>query len=96
MNPNVIRIIPTDNHTILLEFDNDEVREFDVKPYLDKGIFIELQKLDYFRTVRIVARGIEWPNEQDFSFDTLYMASKPIKSIQGKAVNPTPINSISR
>ncbi len=74
MNPKVNQVKPTDNHTLIVTFDNDEVREFDVKPYLDKGIFTELKDLSQFRTVKVVAGSVEWSGEQDLSYDTLYMA----------------------
>jgi hypothetical protein len=75
MSPRVKRVETTDNHTLIVAFANGEVREFDVKPYLEKGIFKELKDLSYFRAVKVVAGSVEWPHEQDFSFDTLYMAS---------------------
>lgn len=74
MNPRVKHAEPTDNHTLIVTFDNDEIREFDVNPYLDKGIFAELKDLSYFRQVKVVAGSVEWPHEQDFSYDTLYLA----------------------
>jgi len=74
MNPKVKTVEPTNNHTLIVAFANGEVREFDVKPYLDKGIFTELKDLSYFRSVKVVAGSVEWPHEQDFSFDTLYIA----------------------
>ena len=59
-----------------------EIREFDVKPYTDKGIFTELKDLSYFRSARVVAGSVEWPHEQDFSFDTLYIAGCPVSPNQ--------------
>lgn len=85
MNPKVKDVEPTDNHTLIVTFSNGEVREFDVKPYLEKGIFTELKDLSYFRSVKVVAGSVEWPHEQDFSFDTLYLAGTtlaPNKALQ--------------
>jgi hypothetical protein len=45
---------------------------FDVKPYLSKGVFKELKKSSYFKKVRVVWGGIQWPHEQDLSAETLY------------------------
>ena len=78
MNPKIKHIEPTDNHTLIATFENDEIREFDVRPYLDKGIFTELKDLSYFRRVRVVAGSVEWPHEQDFSNDTLYIAGRAL------------------
>ena len=74
MNPKVEKVEPTDNFQLVITFTNGEVRQFDVKPYLDKGIFTELKDPSYFQSVRAVAGSIEWPHQQDFSFDTLYLA----------------------
>jgi hypothetical protein len=44
---------------------------FDVKPYLGGSAFKELADKSYFRLVRPAHHGIMWPNEQDFSCDTI-------------------------
>lgn len=44
---------------------------FDVKPYLHGSAFKELENQSYFRLVRPAHHGIMWPNEQDFSSDTI-------------------------
>ena len=44
---------------------------FDVKPYLAGSAFKELADESYFRLVRPAHHGIIWPNEQDFSSDTI-------------------------
>ena len=77
MNPKVIIAEPLTNHRLRLRFENGEIREFDVAPYLDKGIFRELKDDAYFRRVRVAFGSVEWPNEQDFSKDTLYMLGTP-------------------
>jgi hypothetical protein len=59
---------------------NGEVREFDVKPYLDKGIFRELKELSLFNSVKPVLGSIQWKNGQDFCPDTLYLESKPVET----------------
>ncbi len=41
------------------------------KPYLKGSAFKELTTNSYFRLVRPAHHGIMWPNEQDFSSDTI-------------------------
>ena len=77
MNPRVTDVTPNPDHTITLIFANGEVKVFDVKPYLDKGIFQELRNLHYFNSVRPFLGSIQWQNGQDFCPDTLYLDSKP-------------------
>ena len=78
MNPIVRNIEPINNFQLKILFENGEQRLFDVSPYLDKGIFAELKDESYFKSVRVVFGSIEWPHEQDFSYDTLYVLGKPI------------------
>lgn len=72
MNPRIKKVKPNSNHTITLTFTNDEVKVFDVRPYLDKGIFKELKELRYFNSVKPSLGSIQWKNGQDFCPDMLY------------------------
>lgn len=58
---------------LTVTFNTHEKKIFDVTPYLDKGIFTELQNRDYFKQVKAINGTIEWPNGQDFCPDTLYI-----------------------
>ncbi len=78
MNPSVTRVEAMENYHLHLQFENGENKLFDVTPYLNKGIFVELKKEDYFKKVRIAFGSVEWPNEQDFSKDTLYLLGTTI------------------
>jgi hypothetical protein len=69
---------PQDNYLLLLTFENGEKRQFDMKPYLDFGIFQELKDLKLFKSVRPTFDTIEWDNEADFDPEVLYQKSKKI------------------
>jgi hypothetical protein len=71
----VISVKPLENYMLLLEFDSKEVRVFDVKPYLEFGIFTQLKNEEYFKNVRTSLDSIAWKNGQDFSPETLYLKS---------------------
>ncbi len=78
MNPRVKEVTPCQNYTVHLIFDNGEEGVFDVKPYLDKGVFKELKRLNLFNSVKPFMGAIQWKNGQDFCPDTLYIESKRI------------------
>jgi hypothetical protein len=80
MNPYVKSVQPQDDYCLLLTFENGEKRTFDLKPYLSKGVFMRLQNIALFKTVRVVSGSIEWQGEIDLSYDTLYLESKPVKA----------------
>jgi len=72
MNPRIRDVKPNPDYTLTLTFTNNETKTFDVKPYLDKGVFKELKKLSLFNTVKPVLGSIQWIHEQDLCPDTLY------------------------
>ena len=59
------------DHKLLVELSNGKTGLFDVKPYKDKGIFIELKDPVYFKQVKLCFGGVAWPNGQDFSAYTI-------------------------
>ncbi|MBI1919981.1 MAG: DUF2442 domain-containing protein [Geobacter sp.] len=79
MNPYVTDVRTLDDYLLELHFENGEVRIFDVKPYLGKGVFAKLLQKSLFRTVRVVAGSVEWSGGIDLSYDTLYLESRPVK-----------------
>lgn len=78
MNPRVKKAHPNKDYTINIVFDNGEEKIFDVTPYLDKGIFRELNDTRLFRTVKPFLGSIQWKNGQDFCPDTLYLEGKSL------------------
>lgn len=89
MSPKVIKVEPLENYQLRLTFSNGEIRRFDVTPYLDKGRFTELQNIEYFQQVQLSFGSIQWPHEQDFSPDTLYLTSQAEEKIV-EPQSPTP------
>lgn len=78
MNPRVTAVKPNIDFTITVTFDNGEVLLFDVKPYLDYGIFRELKDPRAFNSVRPFLGSVQWQNGQDFCPDTLYEQGMPM------------------
>ena len=70
----ITAVAPMDSYCLDLTFSNGERRLFDMRPYLDKGVFRELKALDYFKQVAIDYGTTVWPNAQDMSPATLYLA----------------------
>jgi len=72
----IIDVKPLENYLLLLTFENNEKKIFDMKPYLDKGIFSELKDEKKFRSVRVSFDSIEWCNQADLDPEFLYEKSK--------------------
>jgi hypothetical protein len=80
MNPRVTDVEPQPDYKLRLTFTNGEVRVFDMKPYLDTGIFQQLREIKVFNSVRPVLGSVQWENEADLCPDTLYEKSRPVAS----------------
>ncbi len=68
----VIDVKPLDGYKLLLTFENEEKRLFDVSPYLSIGKFSELKEHSLFNTVKIKFDSIEWNNSLDLDPELLY------------------------
>lgn len=79
MNPRVTAVAPRNDFTLEIVFSNQERKLFDVKPYLDKGIFKELLSKDIFNSVKVDNGAVSWVGGQDFGPDTLYIDGRKIK-----------------
>ena len=86
MTPYVKHIRPLDDYRLEILFENGELRVFDVKPYLQLGVFVRLENRAVFQAARVVAGSVEWPGEVDLSYDTLYLESRPTVEIAGAAM----------
>jgi hypothetical protein len=71
----VKEVKPVENYFLLLTFENGEVRKFDMKPFLETGIFKELKDQSIFNTVRTSFDSVEWDNEADIDPEILYRDS---------------------
>jgi len=76
MNPRVKEVKPNDDFTLTITFENGEVKAFDVKPYMNTGMFTELKNQSVFYSVKPLLGSIQWGNGLDLCPDTLYLNSK--------------------
>lgn len=76
MNPRIKKVHPSDDYTLNIVFENNEEKVFDVKPYLEKGIFKQLKDRRIFNSVKPFLGSIQWINGLDLCPDTLYLESK--------------------
>lgn len=68
---------PLEDYKLLLTFENDEQKVFDVTPYLEVGKFSELKDDTLFKSVHISFDSIAWENQLDLDPELLY--SKSVK-----------------
>ncbi|MGM0656864.1 MAG: DUF2442 domain-containing protein [Thermodesulfobacteriota bacterium] len=73
-------VFAKNDYTLFVELSDGRTGIFDVKPYLEKGVFKQLKDKNYFKQVKPFFCGITWPNEQDLSADTIAYELKQLKS----------------
>ena len=80
MNPYVKEVRPLSDYQLELTFENGEIRIFDLKPYLNRGVFARLTDIGKFNSAHVVSGSVEWLGEVDLSYDTLYLGSRPVET----------------
>jgi hypothetical protein len=79
IRPKAVNVVVQSDYCLLVTFNNDERRIFDVKPYLGFKPFVELKNPAIFRTVKPAGLSIEWVHGQDICPDELYYNSVPVQ-----------------
>ena len=77
----VITVKPLSDYRIAVEVEDGRKGVFDMKPYLDFGVFRELKDIHYFNQVGIVHGAVTWPHEQDIAPETLLAEMIPLESV---------------
>jgi hypothetical protein len=62
----------TDDHKLILAFENSERRCLDVSEFFELGRFAELKDINEFKKVRVTFDTIEWENGLDLDPEFLY------------------------
>jgi len=65
-----------DDYQLELTFETHEVKVFDVKPYLELGVFKALKDKSFFEKVRVSFGSIAWPGGIDLDPEVLYEDAK--------------------
>lgn len=69
---------PLADYKIYVEIQDGRTGIFDMKPYLEFGVFKELKDVNYFNQVSILFGAVTWPHEQDIAPETLICEMQPV------------------
>lgn len=78
MNPRVEKIKYKTPFKLLITFTNNDVREFDITPYLQYPVYQPLQNESFCSKVKVFNGTAIWDDVIDFDPDTLYLESKSL------------------
>ncbi len=76
MYPCIKEVIPRDDYTLFLVFENGRKGVLNMKPILDFGVFQRIKDLDKFKSVRIAFDTIEWDCGVDLDPEYIYEKCK--------------------
>lgn len=67
--PKVRSVKAADHNILIVEFDNNEKRQYDVTPLLEKEMFAPLKNSAFFKAVRVEQGGwaVSWNDAIDLS-----------------------------
>ena len=77
MHWDVVTVKPLPDYRLYVETQDGQRGIFDMKPYLEHGVFQELKDVGYFNRVAIVFGALTWPHQQDVAPETLLAEMTP-------------------
>lgn len=81
MHWDVKTVKPLSDYRLYVETQDGRKGIFDMKPYLERGVFRELKNTAYFNRVGVVLGAVTWPNEQDIAPETLLAEMTPVMEV---------------
>ena len=79
MNPRPVSVKALQDYELLVTFENDEVKVFDVKPLLHRPVFKALTNKALFNIVKIVHKSVYWNEDLDICPDMVYEDSRTVE-----------------
>ncbi len=80
MYPSVIKVSACEDYTLLVGFDNGEQGRLDMKPFLDFGVFSQLQDPAFFQQVRVSFDTVAWGDGLDLDPEFVYDKCQMLES----------------
>ncbi len=80
MTPDVIQVTALPGYKLQVQFENEELKIFDMSPYLQYPAFSALSHDNLFLQARVLNGTVVWTDEIDISPDTLYLNGETINA----------------
>ncbi|HMT08168.1 MAG TPA: DUF2442 domain-containing protein [Pyrinomonadaceae bacterium] len=72
------QVEPDSDYTLIVTFETGERKRFDMKPFLDLGVFKTLKDEARFRSVHVSFNTVAWEGDIDFDPEALYEGGLPL------------------
>jgi hypothetical protein len=81
MNPRIKNVEYKSKHKLILTFVNEELKEFDLTPYLAFPIYESLKDESFCKKASVFNGTVIWDDTIDFDPDILYLESKTLATV---------------
>jgi len=81
MNPRALKVKYSGDHQLLITFTNQEVKQFDLNPYLDYPVYAPLKDEAFCKKVKVANGIIQWDEYIDLDPDTIYLEAVAVSSL---------------
>lgn len=72
MNPRPVEVEAIDNKTLLVKFNNGEMKKVDISVFLNYPMYKELNDYNFFKQVKADGMTVYWNDDIDIDPDYLY------------------------
>lgn len=90
MYPSVKHVVPAEDYTLSIDFDNGEHGTLDMKPFLDFGVFRRLRNRAVFNQVRVAFDTVEWDAGIDLDPEFVYRKCQLLNTPRNDAPSRSP------
>ena len=73
--PRIKNVIANDNYDLIIEYETNEKKIYNMKQQIEKSYFEKLKDINYFKLAKSVQTTIEWPDGEDIDPNELYEKS---------------------
>lgn len=72
LRPTAVKAEAQNDFYIKIEFDNGDIKLFDVRPYIKGSWYGKLSDVEYFQQVKVDGFTVTWPDGQDLCPDEIF------------------------
>jgi hypothetical protein len=80
MNAAIVKVTPLKDYSLLIAFEDGQIRVLDIAPFLNFGVFQQLKKTENFSRVHVVFDTIEWDCGVDLDPEFIMKKSVPVQN----------------
>lgn len=85
----VVNVHAQPDYKLLMQFENGEIRRFDMSPYMNQKPWVMLKNSPLFYLAKVEYGTVVWPEEIDIDPETLYELSELVEPYSAWTNKPT-------